>query len=203
MRTAMLKPISLAALVIAGLVSCKSDPNSPGWEFMPDMYRSPSYETYGENALYPDGMGARLPVDNTIPRGEDNLPYDLPNTYEGYMAAAERVNPIPVSDENIARGKELYDKFCWHCHGKTGEGDGSIPTNSDYPPPPSYTTSLKNLPAGQIFHSITYGKGLMGAHAAQLTKTERWHLVLYVQKLQNPNGQPAAPANDSTTVAQQ
>jgi mono/diheme cytochrome c family protein len=202
MKMALNKPLTLAVISALSLAACKSDPNSPGWEYMPDMYRSPSLETYGENALYPDGMSARLPVDNTIPRGEDNLPYDLPNNYDGYMAAAARLNPVPASEANIAKGKELYDKFCWHCHGKKGEGDGTIPTNSDYPPPPSYTGPLKNLPAGQIFHSITYGKGLMGAHAAQLSKTERWLLVHYVQQLQNPGGKPAELLADTNQVAQ-
>ena len=32
--------------VILLLPSCQSDPNSPGTEYMPDMYRSPAIETY-------------------------------------------------------------------------------------------------------------------------------------------------------------
>lgn len=192
------KPLAIATLTFLGLMGCKSDTNSPGWEFTPDMYRSPSFETYGENALFTDGMAARLPAENSIPRGIDNLPYDLANNYDGYMASAARINPLPGSDANLAQGEYLYGKFCQHCHGKTGEGDGSIPTNSDYPPPPSYKTALKNLPAGQIFHSITYGKGLMGAHAGQLSKTERWLLVHHVQKLQNPDGVPQATADSLT-----
>ena len=31
---------------------------------------------------------------------------------------------------------------------------------------------------------MTYGKGLMGSHASQLTKEERWKVVYYVQHLQ-------------------
>jgi hypothetical protein len=40
------------------------------------------------------------------------------------------------------------------------------------------------LPAGTIFYSITYGKGMMGSHASQLNKEERWKVVHYVEKLQ-------------------
>ena len=37
------------------LASCVSDSN-PGYEFMPNMYRSPSLETYSENTI--TGMNA-------------------------------------------------------------------------------------------------------------------------------------------------
>lgn len=180
--------INIFGIVITGVIllnSCKSDPNSPGWEYMPDMYRSPSYETYGENQMYADGMEARKPVMNTIPRGEDNLPYPYPNTFEGYEAAgAELKNPLAKSDENMAKGKEMYMRFCVHCHGKKGKGDGTVPTNSEYPNPPAYDGGLKDLPEGKMFHTLTYGKNLMGSHASQLTKTERWQIIMHVQTLQ-------------------
>ena len=36
------------------LSSCNNVPNSPGWEFMPDMNRSSSYETNSSNSIYSD-----------------------------------------------------------------------------------------------------------------------------------------------------
>ena len=45
---------------------------------------------------------------------------------------------------------------------------------------------------------MTYGKGLMGSHASQLTKEERWKVVYYVQKLQGKD--PSAVISDSTVV---
>ena len=60
---------------------------------MPNMYRSPSYETYSSNPLFADGLSARHPVDGTVARGDntyndyDRLPYPFPNTPEGYEAA--------------------------------------------------------------------------------------------------------------------
>jgi hypothetical protein len=53
------------------------------------------------------------------------------------------------------------------------------------------------LTEGKMFHSMTYGKGLMGQHASQLNKQERWQLVFYVQSLIGSNQPVAAPA-DST-----
>ena len=145
--------------------ACQSDPNSPGVEYMPDMYRSPSFETYGENEISGNKiMSARIPATNTIARGSDNLPYPYPNTFEGY---------------------------CVHCHGKKGQGDGTVPTNCQYPSPPSYSEGLNDLPGEKIFHTLNYGKNLMGSHASQMTKTERWKVILYVQTLQNPGGTQA------------
>ena len=44
--------------------------------------------------------------------------------------------------------------------------------------------TMKELEPGNIFHSITFGLNAMGPHASQLTETERWKIVLYVQQLQ-------------------
>jgi len=40
------------------------------------------------------------------------------------------------------------------------------------------------LSNGQIFHSIYYGKGYMGAHGSILDKKEIWTLVHYVRQFQ-------------------
>ena len=176
----------LGFLVLGGIIlnSCKSDPNSPGVEYMPDMYRSPSYETYGVG-IEKNGMSARIPAENSISRGEDNLPYAYSETFEGYEAAGANLkNPLANTEENISKGKAVYMRFCVHCHGKKGKGDGTVPTNSEYPNPPAYDEGLKDLPEGKMFHTLHYGKNLMGSHASQLTKTERWQVVLFVQTLQ-------------------
>ena len=81
-------------------------------------------------------------------------------------------------------------------HGKKGLGDGTVPTNSEYPQPPSYSGALKDLPEGKIFHTLNYGKNLMGSHASQMTKTERWNVILYVQTLQKLGGTSAKAENN-------
>ena len=35
-----------------------------------------------------------------------------------------------------------------------------------------------------IFHVITYGAGLMGAHGSQVNPDERWKIARYVKSLQ-------------------
>lgn len=191
-------PVSKALYVVFCTLcfsSCGSkDPNSAGIEFMPDMYRSPSIEVYGTNALYADGTGSRKPVAGTIARGE--MPYMYANDTAGYAAAGRELkNPIVLTDKVLKEGEELYGKFCVHCHGAQGGGDGLV--GSKLPGPPPAYSSLK-ITEGKMFHTITYGKGLMGSHASQLTQEERWKLVHYVQKLQHANDKPAT---DSTATA--
>ena len=191
--------LSLTALALmAGLTSCgKKDENSPGVEFMPDMYRSPSVEVYGTEVVDGDSIYSTqfLPVKGTIARGY--IPYAYPNTTEGYEQAGLYLkNPIAFNDEHLQQSEILYTKFCIHCHGPSGGGDGKVGLKLPGAPP-SYSGPLKNLPEGKIFHSISYGKGLMGNHASILTQEERWKLVLYVQKLQGPKN----AATDSTKTS--
>jgi len=215
MRTAK----TLAALsVIALLAACgKSDPNSPGVEYMPDMYRSPAIEAYvdyGQDPYYitedkasqqRDRVSARKPVPGTIAFSADpekaqfGMPYPYPNTPEGYEAAgAQLKSPVAMTPETVEQGKAIYEKFCTHCHGATGQGDGPVVNNGKYPPPGAYSGALKDLPEGKIFHSLQWGKNVaMGSHASQLSKEERWHVTHYVQYLQNGGKmtrEPAAPA---------
>ena len=156
-----------------------------------DMYKSPSIETYGENSNYENNMGSRQPVAGTIPRGF--MPYQYPNTNDGYVMAGDSLtNPFPNTPENLAKGADIYTKFCLHCHGTTGAGDGPVITNSNgkFPPPTSYIDGvssgggdMKDLPVGKMYHTITYGRNMMGSHASQITAEDRWKVILHVQEL--------------------
>ncbi|MBP6755596.1 MAG: cytochrome c [Bacteroidia bacterium] len=188
---------TFVVMLVAGFTSCgKKDANSPGFEFMPDMYRSPSVENYGTYIIGDDTLNsAMLPVKGTIARGY--IPYVYPNTVEGYEQAGMYLkNPLALTPQVEKDGEVLFGKFCIHCHGATGAGDGKVAAKLPGPPP-AYNGPLKNLPEGKIFHSITYGKNSMGNHASLLNTQERWTLVHYVQKLQGPK----TVAVDSTVKA--
>jgi mono/diheme cytochrome c family protein len=175
------------------LFGCSTDPQAPGVEYMPDMYRGPAVETYGSAPMFANNMEAQTPVSGTIPRGY--LPYGIPNNIEGYeLSGTALKNPFPMDEATVAEGKVIYSKYCQHCHGQNGAGDGPTVT-AGHPPPPAYNSAaLASLPEGKMFHSITYGKNLMGQHASQLNTDERWKVIRYVQTLQNPEAMKAATA---------
>ena len=53
-----------------------------------------------------------------------------------------------------------------------------------------------------MYHTLTYGKGLMGSHASQLSALERWEVIEYVKVLQGTSvleGE-STPATISTMV---
>ena len=209
---------ALVLMAAALLSSCiQTNENSPGWEYMPDMYRSPAIEAYVDygdvrDTLRPELMhrlSAMKPVPGTIPYSEvamNDMPYPYPNTVEGYeRAGAELKTPLNETKEVLERGAAIYNNFCVQCHGEAGEGNGKVVTLGNHPAPQAYNGPLKDLPEGKMFHTLTYGKGAMGSHASQLTKQERWEVVAYIKVLQrggtldNPTGEAAA---DSTATAE-
>lgn len=204
-RMSLINKITICLFVGGILTSCTKDPNSPGYEFMPDMYRSASIEAYVDyNHL--DEQSARLPVAHTIPFSEDaskawvNFPYPFPEGNDGYAMSSSLKNPIPYSDEVIEKGGDIHFKFCSHCHGEKGDGQGQIALNGKIAGIPAFKDRA-NITDGQMFHSISYGKGIMGPHAPLLSKEERWILVHWIRKNidENYTGVTTVIA-DSTTV---
>ena len=192
-------------------MACQAGGEFTGREYMPDMAHSVAYEAYtpsrpllinGDTVnLFADGMSARKPVAGTIARG--NVPYHLENTNEDYeksgltivnpygqdhikaLEASKNAATKKALDNFLSAGKVSYNTYCAVCHGGKGKANGSIVESGAYPPPPSYfRDDIMQLPEGKMFHSIHYGKNLMGSYASQLTKKERWEVVCYIRQMQ-------------------
>ena len=159
------------------MASCRDSVKYPGYEYMPDMYRSPSYETNSSNPLFKDSMSNRQPVAGTIARGDalysdiDRMPYPYANDNDGYEAAGRDLhNPMEKTDANMAEGKRLYENYCTHCHGEKGQGDGLVVQHNG-PKPPAYNSDqLKegvDVDSMAIAHTInTEAEGAAKALAA-------------------------------------
>ncbi len=130
-----------------------------------------------------------------------------------YNQAANDKNPLTLTAANskmiLDKGKQLYAANCAHCHGDKGDGQGTMVQSGAYTGVPNYKDRM-NLGDGQIFYSIYYGKGMMGAHGPILNKEEIWTLVHYVRQFQyddygkfNEDGTPAssADADDAATMS--
>ncbi len=191
-------------LVIIGfastmLSSCWVDKSEPNYVFMPNMYYSEAYETYAKAERHWDdrettvepfkdngGMTALIPAAGTVPRTEGGIiPIDLPNNAEGYDKA-KKITESPLfldqKEDDVKKGEQLFGIYCAVCHGKNGDGQGILVKNDKISGVPNYK-DRKYITVGSAHYVITYGKGIMGSHASQLTSKERWQIAEYVMKL--------------------
>lgn len=153
-------------------------------EVFTEMHESKAYESFSPNPIYKNGMTLQQPVKGTVIRGM--MPETFDATPEGAkLAGEELVNPFAeVDSEILERGKKEYEIFCSVCHGLSGMGDGIV-TKKGYPPPPSILVEkYKGIKDGQFYHIITYGFNNMPAYAAQITREDRWKIILYIRNLQ-------------------
>jgi mono/diheme cytochrome c family protein len=174
--------------VAAAAGACGSASDKRGFEYSRDMTYSVAYDSFAPNPVTRDGLTLRRPVRGTIPRGF------LPQHYRGTAEDAERAgrelqNPVPRTARADAEGAVLFETFCAVCHGKRGAGDG--PLVPRIPNPPSYTSErVRTMPAGRIFHVITFGSGRMPSYASQIAPRDRWLIAAHVQTLQGEANQP-------------
>lgn len=170
---------TLIALVALSLQSC-FDKSRPNYQFMPNMYEPVGYEAYGESDAFKNGIEAQLPVEGTISRGF--VPYEYENSVEGYNAARDSLfSPLEKNEENLGKGKALYTIYCAVCHGDKGDGKGILVQREKFLGVPNYAD--RPITEGSIYHVMMYGINAMGSHASQMSQTERWQVVQYVEKL--------------------
>ncbi|MCK4748370.1 MAG: cytochrome c [Bacteroidales bacterium] len=174
--------IIFTAIALMAVVSCDRTRSSTGWDYMPDMYYSNAYESYTPNPNFEDNLTMRTPVEGTIPR--DMVPFAWEKTDDRLAAGEALVNPWEGTGENLARGREAYDIFCLSCHGESGDGQGFLFTSKRYPYPPASLVNdkVKELKDGEIYHSITVGYGIMGAHGSMIRPEDRWKIILHIRE---------------------
>lgn len=183
----------LAAVVI--LTSCSDVKRKPGSIYMPDMAYSRAYETYADHSnLTEKGINYNnMPVAGTIARGHD-MPFPIAKDKVGdtvnYYASRAVVNPIDsLTAKESAEAERLYLINCGICHGAKLNGNGPLykDGNGPYPAKPATLVGdakYENMPAGQMFYSVQYGKNLMGSYASQLSRHQRWMIIRYIKDKQ-------------------
>jgi len=156
------------------------DKAKPNYQFFPNMYEAVSYETYSEHNVFKGGVEAQVPAKGSIKRGF--VPYEIPNTPEGYaLAKATLKSPLDSLSINQDKAKELYTVYCAICHGDAGDGKCNLVVKEKFLGVPSYKD--REITEGSIYHVVTYGLNSMGSHANQLSQEERWIVADYVLKL--------------------
>lgn len=92
-------------------------------------------------------------------------------------------NILPVNPENISKGEELYNMYCFSCHGDTGYGDGPAGGSMGIRPANFHDSKVIKQKDGAIFWKLTNGKGNMPPFKDILTEKQRWEMVIYLREL--------------------
>jgi len=187
--------IILFAIFTLALFSC-NEKGSPNYDYMPNMYESVGYEAYQEVDFLANEMEAKKPAEHTIPRG-GHMPYDYEDSNEGYLnAKANLTNPLDSMALSTYDGGQNYDIYCAICHGKNGNGQGTLVKREKILGVPSYDDAGRAITEGSVYHVIYYGKNAMGAYKNQLDEKERWQVVDYVMELKKELEAKAAPKEE-------
>src|SRR3989442_8512131 len=146
------------------------------------MSVQPKYDPLEPSDFFADGMSARPRVAGTVSRGEVNL--------TGFLATG-KINgqdgdgfPFPVTIQVMNRGEERFNIYCSECHGKTGDGNGMIPSRGYRRPPSYHTDTLRAAKTGHFFDVMTNGFGAMPTYAPQVSVADRWAIIAYIRALQ-------------------
>jgi mono/diheme cytochrome c family protein len=204
--------LSTAAVII----SCSDVKRKPGSIYVPDMAYSRAYETFADHSsLAEQGINYNnRPVLGTVARGEEmpfHIPQDAPGDTTNYTASKLVKNPIEtLNEKEYKEAERLYLINCGICHGAKLNGNGPLykDGNGPYAAKPATLVGdakYENMPDGQMFYSVAYGKNLMGSYASQLSRKQRWEVIKYI-KMNQAKGKaaaapaPAAPAAADTTA---
>lgn len=187
--------ITVILTALLAIVSCQSNDRKPGYQYMPNMYESVPYDTYGEYEVFPDGKSGLLPAEGSVMRGW--LPYEVENSIEGYdFAKANLTNDLVYTEANLAKGKALYDIYCGICHGSKGDGNGKLVEREKILGVPAYNDVGRAITEGSIYHVMYYGINSMGSYASQMSEEELWLVDHYVMSLKDKLDKKEARAFD-------
>lgn len=158
----------VSALTIASLVF--------GFPWSKDMRDQPSIKTQESPEARPAGS---IPVGGTEVVPEDDA------------AADKLVNPVPMSDESVARGEKLWTTYCIVCHGPMAAGNGPVTRPGKFIPPPNLLAPLtRGRTDGYIYAHVRRGGPIMPSYRYAVSSQGAWDLVNFVRHLQRSNPQP-------------
>jgi mono/diheme cytochrome c family protein len=96
-------------------------------------------------------------------------------------------NPVPLTEEAVARARAHFADHCASCHGNDGRGQTRLGQNL-YPKAPDMTaTATQSLTDGELFSVIENGVRLTGMPAwgspSPDDDAESWELVHFIRRL--------------------
>jgi mono/diheme cytochrome c family protein len=156
----------------------------PPREIFPDMDRQPKLRPQQPNIVFANGRSSQEPVPGTIARGDryQNNPVNTGREVDStnYVATI----PLPVDEKLMARGRERYNIYCLPCHDATGSGNGIVKKYGYATVRSLHERVIVIQPDGELFHTITHGRGTMWPYGSQISVEDRWAIVAYMRALQ-------------------
>jgi mono/diheme cytochrome c family protein len=92
-------------------------------------------------------------------------------------------NPVKSDAASIASGKELWNKNCASCHGKTGLGDGVKARTLETSPGDFSKPAYQSLTDGEIFGKIKLGREDMPKYDGKFADEDIWAIVNFSRTL--------------------
>jgi mono/diheme cytochrome c family protein len=191
-------------MLVLGLLAaagCRGDISSaPPIHVVLDMDFQQKVKAQAESPLasHLDGRGMRTPAADTVARG--SLP-DPALANRDAAGAFVTKNPLPISEQVLARGKESFEIHCAICHGYSGQGGNGTPesespghgivgrrwpvTLPNFHVVEGADNRVPQMPDGEFFEVISNGKGTMPAYGPRIAPEDRWAIVHYIRVLQS------------------
>ena len=187
---------AVLVLIVIGVAGKRGDitRNSP-IQIFPDMKRQLKLRPQTANSFFANGLSSQLPQPGTISQekpmlvgGKEVYSFEDAPVNTGRVTGATNfieLNALPITEKLLARGHRQFNIYCAPCHGQTGEGTGitkkigamAIVANL-------HDKRIVQLTDGELFNTVSHGKGVMQGYAAQLTVGDRWAVVAYLRALQ-------------------
>ena len=185
--------IAAAAFTMFGIPGRLS--RRPPLEVFPDMDRQAKLRPAQPFDFFTNGLSSQLPPSGTVVR---SAPVETVNgvvySYQDVPFNTGRttgttnfvtLNPLPVTAKSLQRGREHFDIYCAPCHGRLGDGNGIVKKIGVMPAVVSlHDQRIIEMTDGEIFNTITHGKGLMGAYGGTVVPQDRWAIIAYTRALE-------------------
>jgi len=185
------------ALAVIGVVSIAGfrgeHSTKPPFEVFPDMIYQDKVKDQVPSAFFSDGNSARAPIPGTVaeemPAQNDYWAtgkWDDMHWGDGIPVhdAVDGGRPLQIDAADMARGRERYTISCEVCHGAAGDGQGITSKYGLNGAANYHIDRLRQEADGQLFDTITNGKGQMLGYGYNITIDDRWRIVMYIRALQ-------------------
>ena len=185
--------MTAAAFTIVGIPGHLS--RKPPLEVFPDMDRQAKLRPAQPFDFFTNGLTSQMPPAGTVAR---SAPVETANgavySYQEVSFNSGRVtgttnfvvlNPLVVNAAMLQRGRAQFDIYCTPCHGALGDGNGITKKIGAMPAVISlHDKRIIDMTDGEIFNTVTHGKGLMGAYGGTIAPQDRWAIIAYTRALQ-------------------